>query len=361
MRRVLQKKVNEDNLRRELDDISDLGLLLQHLHHGRLQDRNRAIVALASRRQIPKQTICDFLGVSKGFVRKYKDKFDSGGAKIMFASQTKSNRKIDNGDLKSAVFTLLHQPPTNHGINRTSWTKALLCQAFKANGRPVGAALVGKMIKEAGYKWRKAKIVLTSNDPTYKEKLACIRSILSSLHPPFFITKGMLRPQGGPYFLNIEANPPGVVPCPEGDLPPGDLARGRCAVEGLQVKERAQEPGPVEALLFQRQGRAGGGAVASGDADEGGGGAGLPLSALLAGGEAALLVTSALASSSGRKGNKYRALASTYCVNRSRNIPAKALSGFLSICSSARAPAITLRLVSSFLASLLFLASMALI
>jgi hypothetical protein len=40
-----------------------------------------------------------------------------------------------------------------------------------------------KMIKVAGYKWRNAKIVLTSNDPTYKEKLARIRYILSSLQP----------------------------------------------------------------------------------------------------------------------------------------------------------------------------------
>jgi hypothetical protein len=39
------------------------------------------------------------------------------------------------------------------------------------------------MIKVAGYKWRNAKIVLTSNDPTYKEKLARIRYILSSLQP----------------------------------------------------------------------------------------------------------------------------------------------------------------------------------
>lgn len=39
-------------------------------------------------------------------------------------------------------------------------------------------------------------------------------------------------------------------------MPSVDLARARLPVEVLQVKERAQEPGPVEALLFQRQGRA---------------------------------------------------------------------------------------------------------
>ena len=156
---------------------------LQHLHNGRLSDRNRAMVALASRRKIPSRTICAFLGVGKAFVRKYRNKFDSEGAARLFAPQTKSNRKIDNEDLRKAIFSLLHEPPTNHGINRTSWTMALLRRVLKENGTQVGTALVAKMIKAAGYKWRKAKIVLTSNDPTYKEKLAHIRHILSNLQP----------------------------------------------------------------------------------------------------------------------------------------------------------------------------------
>ncbi len=120
MRRVLQKEVTDDALHRELDDLPDLCVLLKHLRNGRLLDRNRAMVALASRRKIPRQTICAFLGVGKAFVRKYRNKFDSSGADTMFAPQSRSNRKIDNESLRSAVFSLLHEPPTNHGINRTS-------------------------------------------------------------------------------------------------------------------------------------------------------------------------------------------------------------------------------------------------
>jgi DDE superfamily endonuclease len=60
---------------------------------------------------------------------------------------------------------------------------ALLRRVLKNNGTLVGTALVAKIIKVAGYKWRKAKVVLTSNDPAYKEKLARIRYILSSLEP----------------------------------------------------------------------------------------------------------------------------------------------------------------------------------
>jgi transposase len=183
MRQMLQKEMNEDTLHRELGDIPDLAVLLQHLHNGRLRDRNRAMVVLATHRNIPSQAICTFLGVGKALVRKYRNKFRASGAAAIFVPQTRSNRKIDDSDLRNAVFGLLHEPPTNHGINRTSWTMPLLSGVLNENGRKIGTAVIAKMIKAAGYKWRKARIVLTSTDPTYMEKLDRIRSILSHLQP----------------------------------------------------------------------------------------------------------------------------------------------------------------------------------
>jgi hypothetical protein len=227
MRRVLQKELNEDALHPELGDIPDLSILLQHLHNGRLSKRNRAMVVLASRRKIPSRTICAFLGVGKAFVRKYRDMFDSKGAQFVFAPQTKSNRKIDNEDLRTTVFSLLHEPPANYGINRTSWTMPLLCQVLKEGDTQVGVALVSKMIKAAGYRWRKAKIVLTSNDPHYIEKLAFIRSILSNLQPneAFFSID-----EYGPFAIKMKAGrtlaPPGVQPV----VPQWQKSRGRLIV-----------------------------------------------------------------------------------------------------------------------------------
>ena len=213
MRRVLQKEVTDDVLHRELDDLPDLCVLLKHLRNGRLLDRNRAMVALASHRRIPRQTICAFLAVGKAFVRKCLNKFDTSGADTMFAPQSRSTRKIDNEDLRNAVFSLLHEPPTNHGINRTSWTMPLLSQVSKKNGRQIGPALISKMIKAAGYKWRKAKTVLTSNDPTYTAKLARIRSILPNLQSDeaFFSID-----EYGPFAIKTKPRrtlvPPGIQP-----------------------------------------------------------------------------------------------------------------------------------------------------
>lgn len=213
MRRILQKEIKSDVLLVDHDKLRDISVLLQHLHNGRLPDRNRAMVILASHRKIPSKTICAFLGVGKAFIRKYRNKYEREGAAFIFAPQTKSNRKIDNEDLRLAVFGLLHQPPTNHGINRTSWTMPLLCQVLKESGTQAGTALISKMIKAAGYKWRKAKIVLTSNDPTYREKLTRIRSILSNLQPDeaFFSID-----EYGPFSIKAKSGraltPPGVQP-----------------------------------------------------------------------------------------------------------------------------------------------------
>jgi hypothetical protein len=92
IRQVFQKELEDDNLYRELSYVADLSILLRHLREGRLRNRNRAMAVLADRRKIPNRTICAFLGVSKGFVRKCQNKFDSGGAAGLFAPQTNSNR-----------------------------------------------------------------------------------------------------------------------------------------------------------------------------------------------------------------------------------------------------------------------------
>ena len=50
--------------------------------------------------------------------------FEHGGMAALFARQTRSTRKFDDKAVKEAVFSLLHEPPTNYGINRTTWNMA---------------------------------------------------------------------------------------------------------------------------------------------------------------------------------------------------------------------------------------------
>ena len=52
---------------------------------------------------------------------------------------------------------------------------------LRAQGKPSTQKNIGAVIKAAGYRWKQARITLTSTDPNYRERLEIIRSTLSHL------------------------------------------------------------------------------------------------------------------------------------------------------------------------------------
>jgi hypothetical protein len=57
----------------------------------------------------------------------------------------------------------------------------LLRKVLGESGTSACPDVIRTIIRAAGYRWRKARVVLTSSDPNYSEKLAHVRSILSNL------------------------------------------------------------------------------------------------------------------------------------------------------------------------------------
>jgi hypothetical protein len=178
MRAVLQNEIDADSLHREIGDVPDLKTLLHYVFNGRLSDRNRSMVVLASRRGLSGRVICDFLSIDLKSCSRYLRTFERGGVSALFKRQTKSNRKFDDKTLKKAVFSLLHEPLTTsivrHGL-------CPICIGSCGKRDPACPEVIRTITKAAGYRWRKARIVLTSNDPAFSEKLDRIRSILSNL------------------------------------------------------------------------------------------------------------------------------------------------------------------------------------
>lgn len=85
---------------------------------------------------------------------------------------------------KANLVRLLHEAPQLHGFNRTSWRLKDLASAYlKVYGNAVSVAMISVYIRQEGYVFRKARKVLTSPDPEFREKLANIQSILGSLQP----------------------------------------------------------------------------------------------------------------------------------------------------------------------------------
>jgi len=117
--------------------------------------------------------------------------------------------ELTEEDCKILLFSILHRPPREFGINRTSWKLDDLYRIFQEQGHPMSQARIRRVIKSAGFKWRKAKIVLTSTDPDYTKKIGAIKKILATLkndeaffsideYGPFAIKKKGGRKRVGP-------------------------------------------------------------------------------------------------------------------------------------------------------------------
>jgi transposase len=145
----------------------DLAIVLEHRLSRRVLGRRRAMVIFASKRGIRPSVICRHLRLSYSTYRRCLRTFAEGGAAALFAPRVSPLRKFDNEMIKNALFDTLLQPPCNFGINRTTWKMADLVRIMKKRGRAAGEDVIRQIIRTAGYRWRKARIVLTSNDPRF--------------------------------------------------------------------------------------------------------------------------------------------------------------------------------------------------
>src|SRR5215210_3282608 len=181
MHEVMQGLLPVSSISFEGRDPDEIDKLLRRIRECRLADRNKALTVIARRQGISSRIICRFLGIDRKSLRRYLRLFDEGGTAALFSRQVGSSRALTDASMKQAVFALLHEPPANHGINRTTWRMIDLVRVLRSQCCSVCPQGIRRITKAAGYRWRKARTVLTSNDPDYVQKLAHIRSILSHL------------------------------------------------------------------------------------------------------------------------------------------------------------------------------------
>lgn len=167
---------------RDLGSIEGLPLLLARINDGTLRQRKKAAAVVAHKRGVPIRTIAAFLSISRVSVRRYVRVFAVCGAEALFASRRRiGGRRAENEQVRKDVFGLLHEPPSASGINRTTWRMGDLIEVLRERGTPVCAQVVREITRSAGWRWRKARKVLTSTDPEYREKVHYIQSVLAEL------------------------------------------------------------------------------------------------------------------------------------------------------------------------------------
>jgi len=108
--------------------------------------------------------------------------------------------------LRDAVFAVLHTPPSGHGFNRTSWTLTDLANVLRAQGKRSTGRNIGAVIHAAGYRWKQARVTLTSTDPDYRGKVEIIRSTLFfsiDEFGPFAVKTRAGRSLSGPHQVRV--------------------------------------------------------------------------------------------------------------------------------------------------------------
>jgi hypothetical protein len=209
---VLQCKNQVDDLRERLKRPADLDILVDAIREGGLKPRNKAMAVLARKRGIPRRTISGFLHVKPRTVSNYCRVYSIYGCERLMEGFYGREKKSDDERLANTLFAVLHAPPSTYGINRTTWIMADLRRVLAQKGLPACSHVIRKIIRDAGYNMRKAREVLTSNDPEYQEKLEKIQAILSTLGPDerFFSID-----EYGPFAVKMQGGraltPPGTV------------------------------------------------------------------------------------------------------------------------------------------------------
>lgn len=160
---------------------ADTKYLLDKLLPKKQIDRKKALVLLAQDQNLPMKHLTKFLGISLRAAYSYIEANKLRGVAGAFFYRPRI-KKEDDEVLKTVVFTLLHEPPSLSGINRTSWRLEDLKSVLKEKGFHVHYGILHKIIKDAGCRWKSARKVLTSHDPDYRQKLAHVQNILGHLN-----------------------------------------------------------------------------------------------------------------------------------------------------------------------------------
>ena len=120
--------------------------------------------------------------VSPGTIRNYRRNFKKRGISFVEVKVEEKKRKEAFKEKSIKVIDIIHKLPLLYGINRTSWTKDTIIEAYeKTYDEKLSNHAIKAILKEAGYKWGRAKQVLMSHDPEYKEKIEKVLSTIQNI------------------------------------------------------------------------------------------------------------------------------------------------------------------------------------
>jgi len=160
----------------------DIALIqeLKHSNHKNVVKRARVIELLLNKE--PLFSIMEKVNCGRMVPYRYRDKFESEGMKFFSIRYNEEKTKQILVDRQNKIAKIIHYPPSHYNINRSSWSLNTLADAyFMEYNEKIYPALISRTLKTLGYSFKKAKKVLTSEDPLYEKKVAIIKDVKMNL------------------------------------------------------------------------------------------------------------------------------------------------------------------------------------
>lgn len=186
MRRLVQGDIGLDELTADMGSLippDDTAKLYECALCRPVRYRNRALSVLSLLKGISQRRVSEYLLIARKSVNRSYVTYKTEGVQSIVSDKGKRLLKQDDPVYADKVFSILHSPPSSYGFNRTSWRQVDIKKVLADNQMPLSRTGIRSIIKKSGFKYRKARTVLTSNDPLYREKVEEIKSILSNLGP----------------------------------------------------------------------------------------------------------------------------------------------------------------------------------
>jgi transposase len=127
--------------------------------------------------------ISSVLGMHRKTVRQKIKEYCDHGFESLVKKYSKNSIREKSKIKTKRVLEIFHQKPKMFGINRSNWNQESVANVYeKKYGERMGISTVGHLIRNAGYKMKKAKQFLTSPDPNYREKVELLLKTIQSLN-----------------------------------------------------------------------------------------------------------------------------------------------------------------------------------
>src|SRR5262249_55760493 len=116
----------------------------------------RAVALLDLHRNCTMASICRKLERSPKTIKKWRRMFLTQGLASLALPSKKAVNKVRQAlitEKKERLVKIIHESPSLHGVNRTTWTLETLSAVYrKVHGEAVSRSMVSQYFKELGYK-----------------------------------------------------------------------------------------------------------------------------------------------------------------------------------------------------------------